>query len=69
MNEEKILNDVRCNKNIIKINWSRENCVNGLIANNDGRMYSRIRWSKERDVTRIKHCVIRRPGVSDPLHK
>jgi hypothetical protein len=27
MNRKKILNDVRCNKNIIKLKWSRENRV------------------------------------------
>jgi hypothetical protein len=43
MNREKILNDVWCNKNIIKIKSSGENRVtykgdrqNGPIANNDG---------------------------------
>jgi hypothetical protein len=42
MNRKKILNDVRCKKNIIKIKQSRENRVaylgdrqNGTIANND----------------------------------
>jgi hypothetical protein len=27
MNEKKLLNDIRCNKNIIKIKRSEENCV------------------------------------------